>query len=121
MYSRTVNNNILKDDHIAKLMYNYGTHHMLFECCNGDFYDIIDELSKEFEITKKDSERGNTVLYFITNYYGDLEYIGSIDLNFETYTRRLASKMPLRFRIGQRMNGRNKKYIVRNGHLYHGG
>lgn len=103
---------------MAKLMYNYGTHHMLVECCNGDFYDIIDELSKEFEITKKDSERGNTVLYFITNYYGDLEYIGSIDLNFETYTSRLAL---LRFRIRQRMNGRNKKYFVRNGRLYRGG
>lgn len=93
---------------MAKLMYNYGTHHILVECHQYDFYDVIDELSKEFEITKKDSEHGNTVMYYITNYYDELEYIGSIDLNFESYTRRPASKIPLRLWIRKRMHSRNR-------------
>lgn len=67
------------------LKYSYGLHHLEVEVPSFDFERVIDDLSKEFEISKSycrwDSDHFNgyeclLTEFYITNYYGHKEKVG---------------------------------------------
>lgn len=62
---------------------HYGSHHEKLETTKKEFYKWIDELSKEFEISKKwKTIEGNNRIkvseYYVTNYYNEKDLIGTI-------------------------------------------
>lgn len=61
-----------------KIHYSYGVHHMWLETNEQSFYDVIDQISTEFEIYKDEGE--NITLYYIINYCDDIDIIGSVQL-----------------------------------------
>lgn len=56
--------------------YSYGVHRYMLDVSGEQFYGVVDELSKEFEITKHETYR--EIEYYTINYYGDLDLIGIV-------------------------------------------
>lgn len=62
------------------ICYEFGIHHVTIETSDTDFYKVIDELKKEFEIfISNDNIDGyQHSSYQIQNYYGDFQEVGFI-------------------------------------------
>lgn len=58
------------------LFYEYGVHRVVVEVSKKDFFRVIDDLSKEFQIVKKESL--DDLEYCIINYYGDSQIVGFV-------------------------------------------
>lgn len=61
------------------LVYAYGTHRVSVYCSKDDFYEVINDLSCEFEIVKEYADSNKYLeYYYLRNYHDELELIGSV-------------------------------------------
>ena len=58
------------------LFYDYGMHHVVIEVSEKDFFRVVDDLSNEFEIIKKQSP--TDIQYCIEDYAGNTFVVGFI-------------------------------------------
>lgn len=61
------------------LVYAYGKHRVSVYCSKDDFYEVINDLSEEFEIVKEYADCNSYLeYYYLRNYYDELDLVGSV-------------------------------------------